>query len=131
MLATTKRTVVRARTLRRTMTLPEVLLWRELRKRPEGHKFRRQHPSGPFVIDFYCESACLAIEIDGMAHDMGRNPARDSARDQWFAERGVTTLRIRATDVLEDLDAVLRHIVASCQTPPPHFVRSPSPPGRI
>jgi len=48
-----KRTTMNARHLRRQMSLPEVLLWRELRKRPNGVKFRRQHPTGPYVLDFF------------------------------------------------------------------------------
>ena len=115
MLTSTKRIVRQARTLRRAMTLPEVLLWRVLRQRPSGLKIRRQHPSGPFVLDFYCESASLAIEIDGMAHDMGGNPERDARRDAWLAERGIATLRIAASDVLSDLDSVVRHIIDRCQ----------------
>ena len=54
---TSNDTIVRARELRRSMTLPEGLLWIELRKRPGGHKFRRQHPLGPYILDFYCASA--------------------------------------------------------------------------
>jgi hypothetical protein len=49
------------------MTLPEVVLWQCLRQRPEGLKFRRQHPTGPYVLDFFCSDARLAIEVDGEA----------------------------------------------------------------
>ena len=52
--------------------------------------FRRQHPIGPYVIDFYCAKAWLAIEIDGMSHDMGDRPYSDAQRDAWLRERGVT-----------------------------------------
>ena len=61
--------VKRARTLRSEMTLPEGVLWRELRKRPKGLKFRRQHPAGIYVLDFYCAAARLAVEVDGAVHD--------------------------------------------------------------
>ena len=54
-----------ARKLRRKMTLPEVILWHWLRQRPQGLKFRRQHPTGPYVLDFFCSDARLAIEVDG------------------------------------------------------------------
>jgi very-short-patch-repair endonuclease len=47
------------------MSLPEVLLWQALRARPGGWKFRRQHPSGPYVADFYCHEARLIVEVDG------------------------------------------------------------------
>lgn len=66
--------VRKARALRKDMSLPEVLLWRELRKRPGGYKFRKQAPMAPYTIDFVCLSARLAIEIDGEAHDRGTAP---------------------------------------------------------
>lgn len=80
-------TVERARRLRREMSLPEVKLWQILRKSPGGFRFRRQHPAGPFVLDFFCARANLAIEIDGFAHDTGERPMRDAARDTWLKER--------------------------------------------
>ena len=60
----------RARELRRTMSLPEVVLWQALRKRRlAGLRVRRQHPMGPYILDFYYPSARLALEVDGQAHD--------------------------------------------------------------
>lgn len=112
MLGGPKRTVKRARSLRRTMSLPEVLLWRALRGRPDGLKFRRQHPSGDYVIDFFCLEAGVGIEVDGVSHDMGDRPERDVVRDAWLLGQGIEVLRIPARDVLGDLDAVIRHIVA-------------------
>jgi very-short-patch-repair endonuclease len=97
------------------MTLPEVLLWRDLRKNPQGIKFRRQHPVGQFILDFYCPQAKLGIEIDGIVHDMGNRPDLDEARALWLAEHGITLLRIRATDVLSSLDDVIDAILASCR----------------
>jgi very-short-patch-repair endonuclease len=111
-------TVGAARKLRRKMTLPEVLLWRELRKRPAGFKWRRQHPAGPFVLDFVCLEARLAIEIDGEAHDRGANPARDEARDEWLMAQGYSTWRVPAREVLAELEAVVRyavHLARKCQ----------------
>ena len=107
-----KRTTMNARHLRRQMSLPEVLLWRELRKRPNGVKFRRQHPTGPYVLDFFCGDARLAIEIDGETHSLGGRPARDSARDTWLLAAGVETLRVPAAAVLDDLDSVLKWLIA-------------------
>jgi very-short-patch-repair endonuclease len=94
------------------MSLPEVLLWRALRDRPDGLKFRRQHPSGPFILDFFCSDARLAVEVDGEAHSRGDRPRRDEERDAWFLEAGVETFRIAAAEVLRDTDAVVRAIVA-------------------
>ncbi|MCA1653771.1 MAG: endonuclease domain-containing protein [Sphingomicrobium sp.] len=112
--------------LRRTMTLPEVLLWQELRKRPGGLKFRRQQPAGPFVLDFYCEATRAAIEIDGMAHELGENPRRDTARDKWLHAHGIDVMRFRATDVLRSLDSVVESIVSTCK--PLHHPAAPDGP---
>ena len=106
------RTVRSARQLRRKMTLPEVILWRALRKQPNGLKFRRQHASGPYILDFYCSDARLAIEVDGESHAAGDRPLRDEARDAWFETARITTLRIPAADILKDADAVVRWIFA-------------------
>ena len=108
-----------ARRLRRDMSLPERLLWRELRGGPAGIKFRRQHPLGAFVIDFYCASKWIAIEIDGIAHGMGDRPARDASRDRWLAKQGVRVLRVTASDVLNDPVEVAGSLVVCCQNSPP------------
>jgi len=99
-----------ARTLRRSMSLPEVILWQELRKKPDGLQFRRQHPAGPYVLDFFCAPLNLAVEIDGQAHDFGIRPKRDAIRDAWLNERGIRVLRLQARDVLRDLEAVVKAI---------------------
>ena len=104
------KTFSRARELRRKMSLPEVVLWQALRKgRLAGLRFRRQHPIGPYILDFYCPSARLAIEVDGFAHDNAAQASHDAHRQVWLSQRGVTVLRIRATDVLRDerLEGVL------------------------
>src|SRR5688572_7891443 len=98
-----KRSVTCARRLRREMTLPEVLLWQALRRNPQGVKFRRQHASGPYILDFFCSDARLAIEIDGEAHARGARLRNDVARDRWLMEAGIETLRIPAEDVLRDV----------------------------
>jgi very-short-patch-repair endonuclease len=107
------------------MSLPEILLWRELRDRPGGLKFRRQHPSGPYTLDFYCNDARLAIEVDGEAHEHGDRPEKDLARDAWLAEAGIETLRMPAIDVLHDLESVLRTILSQAteRLPPNHPAR--------
>ncbi len=99
------------------MTLPEVVLWAALRReRVDGLRFRRQHPVGPFVLDFYCAEARLAVEVDGSAHDGPTASARDAERDAWLAARGIRTLRLLATDVLagEDAERVVPTIAAWC-----------------
>ena len=121
--------IERARRLRRRMSPPEVALWQHLRTRPGGFKFRRQHPLGPYTLDFYCREAAVAIEVDGHAHDMGGNPARDMRRDAWVADQGIVTLRFLADDVRHALEAVTVQIEVVCasRAPPPSFGRSPSP----
>ena len=113
--------VFQARELRRRMSSPEVILWTILRRRPNELKFRRQHSIGPFILDFYCHQSLLAIEIDGFSHQLGSNPRRDEARDEWLRRQGVATLRIDATDVRDNLEAVLTLILEHCaeRTPPP------------
>ena len=113
--------VWQGRKLRRGMTAPESTLWGQLRLRPSGFKFRRQHPSGPYIFDFFCRDAALAIKVDGMARDLGGNPQRDIQRDAWAQGQGIITLRFRADDVQCELEAVVMAIVERCRTrtPPP------------
>ena len=130
-------TAKRARQLRQNMSLPEVVLWQALRTRPAGLKFRRQHPSGPYVADFYCHEARLIVEIDSYAHETGDRPARDATRDAWFAARGLKVLRIPAHLVLHDLESVVRGIAAVLPLhrpaggPPPHALHGEDNVGAI
>lgn len=104
-----KAAIKRAKSLRSEMSLPEVLLWRLVRGRKlHGWRFRRQHPIGSFVLDFYCDELKLAAEIDGAHHGFGDRPLRDARRDAWLAGQGVDVLRIPARDVLEDMDGVIQ-----------------------
>ena len=83
-------TFERARELRRQMSLPEIVLWQALRKaRLGGLRFRRQHPIGPYILDFYCPAARLALEVDGFAHDSIAEAYRDERRQAWLAQQGV------------------------------------------
>ena len=103
--------IERARHLRRKMTLPEVLLWTELRGRKfDGLRFRRQHPLGPYILDFYCDTPKLAVEVDGAGHDHPDAMRHDSARDAWLAAHGVLVLRLPASLVLSDLEEALQAI---------------------
>lgn len=104
----------KARKLRAAMSLPEVLLWNYLRGKPMGVKFRRQHPVGSYVIDFYCPSTRIGIEIDGIAHAMGNRPAMDQARDNWLVGQGLRIVRIPASEVLESAADAAAAIVALC-----------------
>src|SRR5262245_15705633 len=88
----------RARKLKRRMSLPEVLLWNELKASKTGFSFRRQKALGPFIADFYCHEALLVVEVDGKFH-YDQN-ARDHGRDVWMRDRGLDVMRIDASDVL-------------------------------
>ena len=126
---TSDNTFERARDLRRRMSLPEIVLWQAMRKaRLAGLRFRRQHPIGPYIIDFDCPAARLAVEVDGFAHDSVAQAHRDERRQTWLAQQGVRVLRIRASDVLTDqkLEGVLlgiKHAAGRRQPPPARSAR--------
>ncbi len=103
-----------AKRLRRDLSLPEVKLWQILRKKPQGLKFRRQHPIGDYVLDFYCAQAKCGLEIDRIAHDMGNRPARDEARDMAIRAMGIEVVRIPAIEVLRSAENVAESIVRYC-----------------
>ena len=107
--------VLRARALRRNLTLPEGMLWQVLRQRPDGFKFRLQHPIGRCVVDFYCAAARLVIEIDGKSHSMGDRPERDSRRDAWLKNEGFNVMRFPAADLMNDLHSVVTAILLECR----------------
>jgi very-short-patch-repair endonuclease len=107
--------IMRAKKFRCELTKPELMLWLILRTSPGGHKFRKQHPAGPYVLDFFCARANLAIEIDGFAHDTGDRPERDARRDAWLAEHRIDTFRIPAVDVLRNATDVAEAIVATIE----------------
>ncbi|WP_172272362.1 endonuclease domain-containing protein [Caulobacter sp. RHG1] len=108
---TTRETVLNARRLRRRMSPPEARLWSALRGgQLDGLKFRRQHPIGRCVLDFYCAPLRLAVEIDGYDHCIDGRPERDVARDRWLMTQGVRTLRIPAQHVMTSVDGALGQI---------------------
>ena len=109
----------KAKRLRREMSLPEVLLWSRLRGKPMGVKFRNQHPVENYIVDFYCAAKRIAIEIDGIAHDMGDRPARDEKRDARLRPCGIAVVRIAAAEVLRDADGTSQSIVKFCLDRPP------------
>ncbi len=119
------RTVRRAKQLRRELSLPEAMLWRELRGSPDGIRFRKQHPAGPYILDFFCARANLAIEVDGIAHDMGDRPERDARRDAWLREHQIDTVRIPAQDVLADATEIAEAIIAMTKERLARFGKAP------
>lgn len=109
------RKVPLARKLRADPSLPEALLWQRLRLQPDGVKLRRQHPVGPWVLDFYCAAARAAFEIDGIAHAMGDRPMSDEQRDLAIDALGIKVIRIAASDVLQAPGEVAEAIVRYCK----------------
>jgi very-short-patch-repair endonuclease len=107
--------LMRAREQRRRPSLPEGLLWQALRTRPDGFKFRRQHPFGWYIADFYCPAADLVIEIDGESHSMGGRPQQDARRDEWLRRQGLRVVRFAATGVMNDLNSVVTAILLACR----------------
>ena len=97
------------------MSPPEAWLWRHLRGRPEGLKFRRQHPFERCTADFYCAAVRLVVEVDGDGHDMGDNPESALRRDAWLRQRGLRVLRFNADDVMKDVESVVTAIVLAAR----------------
>jgi very-short-patch-repair endonuclease len=103
-----------ARSLRTNMTEAEQVLWAALRyRKARGLRFRRQHPVGRFVLDFFCPSAKLAVEVDGEVHD--QQTERDEERTRVLGAQGIRVLRFRNDDVLSDLPSVVRRITAAAR----------------
>jgi very-short-patch-repair endonuclease len=103
----------RARTLRREATAVEARLWGNLKgNQLDGLSFRRQHPAGPYVLDFYCPQLRLSIELDGSQHQERDHQQRDERRSGWLRARGVTELRFWNNDT-ENLSGVLETIKAA------------------
>ena len=97
-----------ARTPRQAATPAERILWSKLRSGLlDGQSFRRQHPMGAYVLDFYCPTLGLAIELDG-----GQQSEADAARDVWLRGRGIQVLRYANSDVFSNLTGVLEEIRA-------------------
>ena len=99
-----------ARQLRRDSTDAERGLWRLLRQRPAGAKFRRQHPLGAYILDFYCVEKKLAIEADGSQHFTPEGLAADEARTNHFAEIGIRILHFTNREILMESEGVLASI---------------------
>ena len=106
-------TRIHARELRRGQTPIEERLWRELRSRQlAGMKFRRQHPIGSFIVDFYCADKRLVVEIDGDSHT--DQIKYDEKRTKWLEYQGYRVIRFTNREVLNQLSAVLEKIMRVC-----------------
>ena len=121
------------RELRKEQTNAEGLLWAALRNRQlEGLKFRRQHPLGRYIADFYCAERRLVIELDGAVHDLTDQQEYDRIREDIIRAQNLTVLRFRNEAVETDLEGVLFGIYQAVvgeltSTPSPGLTSPPSP----
>jgi very-short-patch-repair endonuclease len=107
-----------ARSMRRDGAPAEKRLWQLLRARQlNGYKFRRQHPIGPFIADFYCAESRLVVELDGDSHE--DRVAYDQKRTAFLEGQANRVLRIVNTDVCENIDSVLLAILEACENQEP------------
>jgi BirA family biotin operon repressor/biotin-[acetyl-CoA-carboxylase] ligase len=111
----------RAKALRHRMTDTERYLWTHLRAhRLADHKFKRQQPIGPYVVDFVCFASKLVIEVDGGQHQGSES---DRVRDAWLQEQGYRVLRFWDNEVLTNLPGVLEMIAGLLAPSPPPLSR--------
>lgn len=117
-----RKMVETARQFRKEPTHSEAILWDALRARQlKGVKFRRQHPIGPFIVDFYAPSERLIVEVDGPIHANQQNADQD--RQQILESLGLRVIRLSAQEVELDLPGALAQIKAALAPHPP----APSP----
>lgn len=103
----------RVRTLRGGMSDPEEALWEQIRRDRLGYRFRKQHPLGPYVLDFYCAEAKVCIEVDGYQHEF--TVERDDRRDRHLADNGILTLRFPTDTIKIDMGHVRFVIRETCR----------------
>ncbi|WP_173983947.1 endonuclease domain-containing protein [Magnetospirillum sp. SS-4] len=114
-----------ARQLRYVMTDAERRLWSALRgRRLEGCKFCRQHPLGPFVLDFACVAHHLVVEVDGGQH---ADSEADRSRTAWLESQGWRVIRFWNNEVLSNIDGVAATILAALEAPHPPGPEGPGP----
>jgi len=116
-LAKSRKRINLARSLRQRVVPAETLLWKALRNRTLGRlKFRRQHPIGPYVVDFACVACKIVVELDGESHLRPR--AAHPVRTRFLEAQGWRVLRYWNTEVYDDLEAVKEAIYQKCLQPP-------------
>ncbi len=105
-----KERLERARELRGEPTEAEKKLWEHLRRKNLSAKFRRQHPVGPFFLDFYCHEARLAVEVDGGGHAEADQADYDNERSKALEGEKIRVLRFWNSDVMKNVDGVVEKI---------------------
>ena len=97
----------RARHLRNNATPAERKFWKAINKEQLGVKFRRQHPVGPYILDFYCPALKLCVELDGDQHGFEGNIQKDSARTAFLKTKEILVLRYWNVQIMKELEGVL------------------------
>jgi very-short-patch-repair endonuclease len=97
--------------LRNRSTSAEATLWKIIKnKQLDGKKFRRQHGIEKYIVDFYCASEKLIIELDGQPHGEHSQVTKDEARDKFFTDNGFTVIRFENRFVFQDPEFVIETI---------------------
>jgi len=104
----------RRKMLRQQQTKSEILLWSRLKEKQIGYRFRRQHSIGYYVVDFYCPSLRLIIELDGGIHFESEVEKKDKKREEYFVEKRFFIKRFTNMKVETDLDEVVVRIRMAC-----------------
>ena len=103
---------IKAKALRKGETQAEKILWEKLRNNQlKGYKFRRQHPIGLYIVDFYCHQLNLVIEIDGDYHNIQEQIEKDKERTQNLETDGLQLIRFTNKDVMENLEKIISEIM--------------------
>ena len=105
-----------ARQFRKALTPPEARLWARLKGKTDGLHFRKQHPIGPYIVDFYCPKANLIVEVDGLVHDIADLAVKDERRSEWLSGFGLEILRIPASEIMADPDNIALGIITLAQS---------------
>jgi very-short-patch-repair endonuclease len=113
--------ITRARALRQTMPETQRRMWRLLRdRRFAGYKMRREHPVGPYVLDFYCAEAKLSLELDGSQHGKPGHKQHDEAKERYLLSRGIVTKRFWNSEVRSQPEVVKQNLWCLLQDRMPH-----------
>ena len=104
--------------LRRKMTKAEKVLWERLKeKKLDGYKFRRQHPILRFIVDYYCHTEKLIIELDGEVHEEEHQKQYDEERTKILTECGMKVIRFRNEEIFNEIESVIERIRMALRPP--------------
>jgi very-short-patch-repair endonuclease len=108
--------IPRAREMRSNMTEPEKRMWYQCLKQLP-HRFRRQRPFGPYIVDFYCADLKLIIEIDGDSHTADDAIAYDAERTEFLEALGLRVIRFSNLEVMENIAGIFDRLNEQCDHP--------------